>query len=72
VNALRREHADVVPFLGALWTSVVAGAFAERGGDPFSTITLLLLMIVSTLEKKSQQLYEPKDRRSSKQREQHT
>lgn len=26
-----------VPFLGALWTSAVAGAFAERGGDPFST-----------------------------------
>jgi hypothetical protein len=37
VHALRRAHADVVPFLGALWTSVVAGAFAERGGDPFST-----------------------------------
>jgi len=37
VHALRRVHADVVPFLGALWTSAVAGAFAERGGDPFST-----------------------------------
>jgi len=37
VHALRRVHADVVPFLGALWTSVVAGACAERGGDPFST-----------------------------------
>jgi hypothetical protein len=37
VHALRRAHADVVPFLSALWTSAVAGAFAERGGDPFST-----------------------------------
>jgi hypothetical protein len=37
VHALRRVHADVVPFLSALWTSVVAGAFAERGGDPFSS-----------------------------------
>jgi len=37
VRALRRVHADVVPFLSYLWTSVVAGAFAERGGDPFST-----------------------------------
>jgi hypothetical protein len=37
VHALRRVHADVVPFLSALWTSAVAGAFAERGGDPFST-----------------------------------
>ena len=37
VHALRRVHADVVPFLSALWTSVVAGACAERGGDPFSS-----------------------------------
>jgi hypothetical protein len=37
VHALRRVHADVVPFLSFLWTSAVAGAFAERGGDPFST-----------------------------------
>jgi hypothetical protein len=37
VHALRRVHADVVPFLSNLWTSAVAGAFAERGGDPFST-----------------------------------
>lgn len=34
VHALRRAHADVVPFLGALWTSGVAGACAVTGGDP--------------------------------------
>lgn len=37
VHALRREYAYVVPFLSDLWTSAVAGAIAERGGDPFST-----------------------------------
>jgi len=32
VHALRRVHADVVPFLGALWTSAVAGA-SSRGEE---------------------------------------
>jgi len=32
VHALRRVHADVVPFLSALWTSVVAGA-SPRGEE---------------------------------------
>jgi hypothetical protein len=33
VHALRRVHADVVPVLGALWTSAVAGA-SPRGEEP--------------------------------------
>lgn len=33
VHALRRVHADVVPFLSCLWTSVVAGA-SPRGEEP--------------------------------------
>lgn len=32
VHALRRVHADVVPFLSALWTSAVAGA-SPRGEE---------------------------------------
>jgi hypothetical protein len=39
VRCMRFEECmrTFVPFLSALWTSAVAGAFAERGGDPFST-----------------------------------
>jgi hypothetical protein len=33
VHGLRRAHADVVPFLGALWTSAVAGA-SPAGEEP--------------------------------------
>jgi hypothetical protein len=37
VHGLRRAHADVVPFLGVLWTSAVAGASPSRGGVPLPT-----------------------------------
>jgi len=60
VHALRRVHADVVPFLSALWTSAVAGAFAEEGGDPFSTPDRTKILI-PTLTREGQRHPEDRD-----------